>query len=111
MENLADLGDAQQGRIDPKNVRRVTVTDALVDTGATMLSLPRNVMRRKTKGPTKGRKDRHFLIGSKWRCLETACLECLSAATDWRGACETQEAWGDGSPMRIQNGGNSIGFE
>ena len=44
LENLADLWDAQQGRIRPEDVRRVTVTDALVDTGATMLSLPRHVI-------------------------------------------------------------------
>lgn len=40
IENLGDLWDAQQGRIPPEQVRRVTVSDALVDTGATLLSLP-----------------------------------------------------------------------
>ena len=44
VENLADLWDAQRGRIAAENVRRITVTDALVDTGATMLSLPRHMI-------------------------------------------------------------------
>jgi clan AA aspartic protease len=38
--NLKDLWDAERGLIPPEHVRRVTVTDALVDTGATGLSLP-----------------------------------------------------------------------
>jgi clan AA aspartic protease len=39
-ENLYDLFDANSGRIQASQVRRVTVDDALVDTGATLLSLP-----------------------------------------------------------------------
>ncbi len=40
IENLQDLWAAQQGLMAPDQVRRLTVTDALVDTGATALSLP-----------------------------------------------------------------------
>jgi clan AA aspartic protease len=40
VENLKDLWDAQRGMMPPDQVRRVTVPDALVDTGATLLSLP-----------------------------------------------------------------------
>jgi len=40
IENLEDLYDAKRGRISPDKVRRVEVQDALIDTGATMLSLP-----------------------------------------------------------------------
>ena len=39
--NLEDLNLANAGFINPKNVRRVTVQDALIDTGATRLSLPK----------------------------------------------------------------------
>ena len=39
--NLSDLNLANQGFIDPKEVRRLTVKDALVDTGATRLCLPK----------------------------------------------------------------------
>jgi predicted aspartyl protease len=40
IENIYDLHDAERGLIPPEQVRRVTVSDALVDTGATILSLP-----------------------------------------------------------------------
>jgi predicted aspartyl protease len=40
IENLEDLWAAKRGLIQPEQVRRVKVTDALVDTGATLLSLP-----------------------------------------------------------------------
>jgi clan AA aspartic protease len=45
VENLRDLWDAENGRIPPDQVRRVTVSDALVDTGAAMLSLPTRLIR------------------------------------------------------------------
>ncbi len=45
IENLKDLWTAEEGRLAPDQVRRVTVTDALVDTGATMLSLPGRLIR------------------------------------------------------------------
>ncbi|MBI1914304.1 MAG: aspartyl protease family protein [Planctomycetes bacterium] len=40
IESLKDLWNAEQGLRPADQVRRVTVTDALVDTGATLLSLP-----------------------------------------------------------------------
>jgi predicted aspartyl protease len=41
IENLNDLYDADRERLSRDNVRAIDVNDALVDTGATMLSLPR----------------------------------------------------------------------
>ena len=40
IENLQDLWDAGRGLIQPDQVRRVTIRDALADTGATTLGLP-----------------------------------------------------------------------
>jgi predicted aspartyl protease len=40
IENLDDLFEVSKGRRKPEDVRRVEVTDALVDTGATTLLLP-----------------------------------------------------------------------
>jgi predicted aspartyl protease len=40
MENMEDLWAAKRGLIPAEEVRKVTVGDALVDTGATLLSLP-----------------------------------------------------------------------
>jgi clan AA aspartic protease len=44
IENLGDLWDVERGRLPGEQVRRITVTDALVDTGATFLSLPTRVI-------------------------------------------------------------------
>ena len=46
IENLQDLWAAERGLIPAEQVRRVTVPDALVDTGATLLSLPTSLIRR-----------------------------------------------------------------
>lgn len=44
IENLQDLWDAARGLIPPEQVRRIVVSDALVDTGASLLSLPRRLI-------------------------------------------------------------------
>ncbi|HEY3787577.1 MAG TPA: retroviral-like aspartic protease family protein [Urbifossiella sp.] len=41
VENLNDLFEAGNGHRQPEGVRRIEVTDALVDTGATMLLMPK----------------------------------------------------------------------
>jgi predicted aspartyl protease len=41
VENMYDLHAVDQGQLPPDQVRAVDVPDALVDTGATYLSLPR----------------------------------------------------------------------
>lgn len=40
IESMRDLYAAQAGILTPAKVRRVTVPDAVVDTGATILSMP-----------------------------------------------------------------------
>ena len=45
IENLSDLWDVARGRLPAEQVRRVTVDDALADTGATLLSLPTRLIR------------------------------------------------------------------
>ena len=51
IENLEDLWAVRRGLLAPEQVRRVTVSDALADTGATMLSLPTRLI--STLGLTK----------------------------------------------------------
>ncbi len=41
LENLEDVFNAEKGLLTPDQVRRVEVTDALVDTGATGLLVPK----------------------------------------------------------------------
>jgi clan AA aspartic protease len=44
VENLADLFDLERGFITSDKVRRFETLDALVDTGAAMLSLPKKII-------------------------------------------------------------------
>ena len=43
-ENLEDVWKVRQGSMPPEHARRVVVTDALVDTGVTLLSLPTHML-------------------------------------------------------------------
>lgn len=45
IENLADIFRVRDGRLEPNRLRRVELTEALVDTGATFLSLPKRLIR------------------------------------------------------------------
>jgi len=45
-ENLKDLWAVEQGLRTPEQARAVTISDALVDTGATLLSLPTRIIER-----------------------------------------------------------------
>ena len=45
IENLDDLLDARRGTLPAEHVRRAEVTDALVDSGATMLLLPSRMVK------------------------------------------------------------------
>ncbi len=45
IENLGDLDELKKGALAADRVRSVEVTDALVDTGVAMLSLPRKMIR------------------------------------------------------------------
>lgn len=45
VENLKDLWDAERGLLPPDRARALTIPDALVDTGATLLSLPTALIR------------------------------------------------------------------
>jgi predicted aspartyl protease len=44
IENSGDLYMVEKGALNPDQVRRIEVTDALVDTGATNLSMPRKLV-------------------------------------------------------------------
>ena len=46
LANLSDLFLVQVGAMNPEDVRRLTVADALVDTGATGLCLPTSLIER-----------------------------------------------------------------
>ena len=56
IENLYDLNDVERGMLAEDQVRRVTLTDALVDTGATLLSLPTRLIQQLGLKPVGTRK-------------------------------------------------------
>jgi predicted aspartyl protease len=58
IENLEDLYKAAQGAIRADEVRRVEVADALVDTGATILSMPGRLIRQLGLSPLRVREAR-----------------------------------------------------
>jgi clan AA aspartic protease len=58
IENLADLWDVEQGRLTPEQARRIEVTDALVDTGASTLSLPTRLISQLGLRPLRTRQAR-----------------------------------------------------
>jgi predicted aspartyl protease len=58
IENLKDVLDVQTGAIAPERVRAVEVTDALVETGASVLSIPKRLIDRLGIGPVRTRQAR-----------------------------------------------------
>lgn len=58
IENVHDLYDVRRGLLPPDKVRSITVHDALVDTGATTLSLPTSMIARLGLVPFRSRQAR-----------------------------------------------------
>jgi predicted aspartyl protease len=58
LQNLGDLLKAAQGELPQDQVRAVDVTDALVDTGATMLLAPKSIIQRLGLVPFSTRRSR-----------------------------------------------------
>ena len=56
MENIYDLYACDQGQLPATDIRRVEVDDALVDTGATMLSMPGRLIRQLGLTPVRMRR-------------------------------------------------------
>jgi predicted aspartyl protease len=58
VENVVDLYLAKKGAILDEDVRRVEITEALVDTGATILSMPGKLIRQLGLDPLRTRQAR-----------------------------------------------------
>ncbi len=56
LTNLKDLNLAEAGVINPEEIRRITVEDAIVDTGASRLSLPKSIVEQLGLTPVGSRK-------------------------------------------------------
>jgi predicted aspartyl protease len=58
IENLGDLHELRTGTRSPEDVRRLQVRDALVDTGATILSMPKRLITQLGLWPVRTRQAR-----------------------------------------------------
>jgi len=58
VENLHDLFNVEQGSMAPEQVRVIEVDDALIDTGATILSMPRRMIEQLGLRPVRSRQAR-----------------------------------------------------
>ncbi len=58
IENMDDLVRLHHGHIAPEQARSLEVTDALVDTGATLLSMPKRLIAQLGLRPVRTRKAR-----------------------------------------------------
>lgn len=58
IETLKDLYAVEEGRLSPDEVRRIQVDDALVDTGASVLSLPKRYVKQLGLTPVRERTAR-----------------------------------------------------
>jgi predicted aspartyl protease len=92
IENLLDLYEVKQGRMPAEQVRRVDVDDALVDTGATMLSMPARLISQLGLSPVRTRKARTVAGPVEVRVFGTARLtiqgrECVSDVTELPDDC------------------------
>ncbi len=56
VENLEDLWAVKRGLLPPEQVRRLTVADALVETTATLLSLPTRLIQKLGLGKTSSKR-------------------------------------------------------
>lgn len=58
IENLHDLLDVRAGKLAADKIRTIEVTDALVDTGATLLSMPKRLIAQLGLFPLRARQAR-----------------------------------------------------
>jgi predicted aspartyl protease len=79
IENLEDRFKADAGALSPEEVRRVDVPDALVDTGAVMLSLPKRLITRLGLKPFRTRRVR--TVG---RIVETSIYSAARLTVEGR---------------------------
>lgn len=92
IENLSDLYFAHKGLLPDEQVRRVEATDALVDTGATGLSMPRSLIAKLGLDPVRKRMARTSAGTVEVQIYEGARLtiqdrECLAEVTELPDEC------------------------
>lgn len=74
IENSEDLWAVKRNLLPIEKIRRVTVTDALVDTGATLLSLPTRMIRQLGLDKTGSKRVTSSTGGGKADLYSAVCL-------------------------------------
>ena len=92
IENLADSFMAERGLLETDRVRVVEVTDALVDTGATQLSMPKRLIEHLGLLPTRMRQattSAGTMIVQVYEAVRLTIQgrDCLSDVTELRDEC------------------------
>ena len=92
VENLQDAYLARQGYVKADQVRSLEVTDALVDTGATQLSMPKHLIQQLGLEPTRMRQARTSAGVVSVQVYEAVRLtiqgrDCLSDVTELPDDC------------------------
>ena len=96
IENLEDVWDVRRGRRLPDEARVVTVTNALVDTGATLLSIPTALIRQLGLVQSGTKRVRSSLGVS-----EAAIYEAVRLTIQDRGCIMDVMEVPDGTPVLI----------
>ncbi len=92
IQNLEDLFSVRRGALSPEQVRSIEVTDALVDTGATSLSMPRRLIAQLGLQPFRTRQARTATEPITLQIYEAVRLtvqgrECLSDVAEVADDC------------------------
>jgi predicted aspartyl protease len=96
IENLSDLYLAHRGVQPPEQVRRVVVPDALVDTGATLLSMPTSLIRQLGLTQTGSKR-----VTSSAGAVQTAMYEAVRLTIQGRECTMDVLEVPDGVPVLI----------
>jgi clan AA aspartic protease len=83
IENLDDLLSVAKGQMTPEQVRRVEVHDALVDTGASTLSLPKRLVAQLGLRPFRTRQARTSAGTITLQMF--GVVHCTIQGRDWNG--------------------------
>jgi predicted aspartyl protease len=92
IENLGDILDCKRGRLGQDQIRFVEIPDALVDTGATFLSMPRRLIEQLGLHESRTRKTRTAAGLRESRVYEPVRLtvqgrECFPEVADSPDEC------------------------
>jgi len=92
MQNLNDLYDVRKGLLGPDKVRTVEVDDALIDTGATSLSMPKKLIDQLGLQPYKTRHAKTAAGTVEFRIYDAVRLylrdrDCVTDVTEVADDC------------------------